>query len=73
MSANKLKPWTQADDNDLRVLHQEHVSISDIAAILDRSLEAIRHRKKKLRLGRCLKMDGHNIVRRRRKHLKQAI
>ena len=73
MSANKLKPWTQADDNDLRVLHQEHVPISDIAAILDRSLEAIRHRNKKLRLGRCLKMDGHNIVRRRRKHLKQAI
>ena len=73
MSASKFKPWTQADDNDLRVLHQEHVSISDIAAILDRSLESIRHRKKKLRLGRCLKMDGHNIVRRRRKHLKQAI
>lgn len=58
--------WSQEDDDNLRTLHREHWSISEIARILNKTVEAIRHRKKKLHLGRCLKMDGHNIVRRRK-------
>lgn len=61
--------WSQEDDDNLRTLHNEHWQINEIAKILNRTVEAIRHRKKHLHLGRCLKMDAHNIVRRRKKQM----
>lgn len=61
------KPWVNEEDSKLKALHFEHWKISEIAMVLNRTVEAIRHRKKKLKLGRCLKMDAHNIVRRRKK------
>ena len=67
----KQKPWTYSDDEDLRTLHG-HYSIVETAQILGRTIEGIRHRKKKLNLHRCLKMDAHNIVRRRKKQVKRA-
>ena len=59
--------WTEEEDDNLRTLHREHWPLSEIARILNKTVEAIRHRKRKLHLGRCLKMDAHNVVRRRRK------
>lgn len=67
----RQKPWTYSDDEDLRTLHG-HYSIVETAQILGRTVEGIRHRKKKLNLHRCLKMDAHNIVRRRKKQVKRA-
>lgn len=61
------KPWNQEDDAMLVELHEEHCPISEIGRILNRTVESIRHRKKKMKLGRCLKMDPFNIVRRKRK------
>lgn len=58
--------WTEEEDDNLRTLHREYWSISEIARILNRTVDAVRKRKTTLHLGRCLKMDGHNIVRRRR-------
>ena len=58
------RPWTDEEDDNLVTLHRANWSISEIARILNRTVEAIRHRKKKLHLGRCLKMEDANIVRR---------
>lgn len=58
------KPWTDEEDDNLRTLHREHWSLSEIARVFNRTVEAIRHRKKILKLGRCLKMDNANIIRR---------
>ena len=66
------RPWTDEEDDNLVTLHRANWSISEIARILNRTVEAIRHRKKTLHLGRCLKMDGHNIVRRRAKEKREA-
>ena len=66
---NRQQPWSQEDDENLITLHHEHWSISEIARLLGRTPEGIRHRKKKLKLGRCLKMDAHNIVRKRKKQM----
>ena len=68
---HRQEHWSQEADDDLRTLHGEHWSLSEIARIMGRTVEAIRHRKKKLHLGRCLKMDAHNIVRRRKKQQKR--
>ena len=69
--------WTDEDDDNLVTLHQANWSISEIARILNRTVEAIRHRKKHLHLGRCLKMDNANIIRRfynqQRKEAKQCM
>lgn len=56
--------WTDADEKLLREFHAENCPIRTIAAAMGRTVESIRHRKKKLRLGRCLKMDAHNMFRR---------
>lgn len=69
---NRQQHWTQEADDNLRTLHGEHWSISEIARVMGRTVEAIRHRKKHLHLGRLLKMDAHNIVRRRKKQEKRA-
>ena len=66
----RQKPWTYSEDEDLRTLHG-HYSLVETARILGRTVEGIRHRKKKLNLHRCLKMDGYNIVRRRKKQQKK--
>lgn len=70
---NRQKPWSQEDDDNLRTLLTEHWAISEIARILGRSTDSIRHRKTKLHLGRCLKMDVHNIVRRRKKQQRRMM
>ena len=66
------KPWSQEEDDNLMTLHREHWSLSEIARILNRTVESIRHRKKKLKLGRCLKMDANNIYRRFNRQRKET-
>ena len=61
------RPWTGDEDENLRILHGLNWPLADIAGLLNRTVTAIRHRKTNLHLGRKLKMDAHNIVRRRQR------
>lgn len=61
------KPWSAFDDQVLKELHEERRPLADIARSMNRTVRAIQHRKKKLRLKRILKDDIANIVRRKNK------
>ena len=61
------KPWSEYDDHVLKELHEERRPLADIALSMNRTVRAIQHRKKKLRLHRILKDDIANIVRRKNK------
>lgn len=66
------KPWSAFDDQVLKELHEERRPLADIARSMNRTVRAIQHRKKKLRLKRILKDDIANIVRRKNKRRRAA-
>lgn len=66
------KPWSAFDDQVLKELHEERRPLADIARAMQRTVRAIQHRKKKLRLHRILKDDIVNIVRRAKNQRRRA-
>ena len=66
------KPWSAFDDQVLKELHEERRPLADIARSIHRTVEAIRHRKKKLGLHKILREDIGNIIRRRNKAIRRA-
>ena len=67
-----IRYWTEADDQMLIEYHNERYPVKDIAKAMHRSFNSVRQRKKRLHLTRILKMDVHNICRRRANQRRRA-
>ena len=65
------RQWTSKDDKILRYLHEQRVSIRDIAERLNRSEKAIIHRKAKFGLRRELMDDPWHKRRREARERKR--